>query len=230
MNILNTKKDWMYKTNSSFFYVQVIVTVLGVLGLVLGKFILNDSQSIIYEIHNNIFLIFSFATIAYPIMVLGNLCPKLDSDEPYMKVNNLPYSKKQLFRMELYNNILRISFFLLITIFINALLSTENISLGQKIMDNLIDVLRVVFIMSVVFFQFVVVIVLRLAKGFSLVKAFSSLIVGNTILIGIIAMLAYILKIANIEIDMFLAIGLVVFIGSFLAFTVAWKDIEKINN
>ncbi|MGL4991006.1 MAG: hypothetical protein ACRCYE_15020 [Sarcina sp.] len=230
MNILNIKKNWMYKANKSVLGIQLTVTLLGILGVIFSKFILTDGQRIIYELHDNLFVVLVCVTIAYPVMILGNLCPKLDSDDPYMKVVNLPYSIKELFKMEMKNNFFRMILFLFITCLINVVLSMEFLPINEKMLNVLIDILRAAPIVFIIFFQFVVMIVLRLVKCFSFIKAFSLLVLGNTVLIGVIALIGYFFRILYIEVNMFFIIEAVIFTGSLIAFIIAWRNIEKINN
>ena len=223
------KKDWMYDFNKAFRYFGLIFLLIGSIFLVSNFFVGGEVSEILFKIHNKVFNMLILMFYLYPIFILKSILPQFGTDKKYMEVNNLPFSKKEIFKDSLKYGAKKVVGFIFISGVINIFLSLgENTFLEGIVITFGMPIIGSVFGM-ILFFQVFTGVTLCFAKGVSGTKSLLTILIGNCILGGIIAVIANVLGKEFTDSFKFISIIIVMlFIPSLIAFLKYWDDIENI--
>ncbi|MGL5764698.1 MAG: hypothetical protein ACRCX8_03545 [Sarcina sp.] len=153
MNVLRVKKDWMYNFNSTLSFGLVLVGGLGIIGLIIGKFIIPDLLEIIIELHHKLFKIILVFTALYPLFILKNIFPSMGSDKNYMSTSMLPYSRKEMFKMTLQKYFFRYCVGVIGIGLINAFMYRDKEAISIAIVENLGTFIIILPFIAILFFQ-----------------------------------------------------------------------------
>lgn len=226
------KKNWLYDINSILIILITASLGFGVALLLFSNNNDNELYLMFVDYYNRIcnFLICFIAI--YPAFVGKGICPQMGSDKVYLNTANLPFSKKQLFLQGIGQGFTLLSFTILTSSLIRALLYSANGSFLENFLKFIFGSLFIVACLMIIMSQVIGIIILSLAKKLKWYKTVPAAIIANTLLALFIVLVSTFVP-KEVRDNGFAFVFFVISTFSVFClsvFAVGWKNIENIHN
>lgn len=227
--MMRVKKDWNFDIDNSYKNIYIIVLIMGISIVGVGSFLSKDFKLLSSGIYNNIFRGIVMVSFLYPLFTLKNIIPQIGIKKPYLSINNIPLTKREIFIDKIKSKIIPMIICVIAMIILNALVqvSTVDSTLSDGVILNMQYTLDAFLMGLIIFFQYFVGTILHLVKKIKGLKVIFIIIGSNIVLFIPFILMDKIFRNTGL---LLMIGGGTFFILSMIAFIVCWKDFEKVCN